>query len=122
MSAHNSLVASYADHHLAVVEIDRLENAGFDMSKLWLVAQGHPVTASGVSVVASLGELDAPVVDCIPEKDVVDYEAELKAGRWLLVAHGSPEEIAVVQNVAESTHPTGWDGVADSTVYYGCAD
>lgn len=122
MSAHNSLVASYADHHLAVIELDRLQNAGFDMNKLWLVAQGYPIAVNSVPVVASLGELDSPVVDCIPEEDLVDYEAELKAGRWLLVAHGSPDEIAVVQNLAESTHPTSWDGVADSTVYYGCAD
>jgi hypothetical protein len=122
MSAHNSLIASYADHRLAVVEIDRLRNAGFDTGKLRLVAQGYPIAAGGVPVVASLGELDVPLVDCIPEEDLVDYEAELKAGRWLLVAHGSPEDIAMVQDVAETTHPTSWDGKADSTVYYGCAD
>lgn len=122
MSAHNSLIASYADHHLAIVEIDRLQSAGFDVRKLWLVAQGHPTTPSSVPVVGSLGDLDVPLFDCIPEKDLVDYEAELKAGRWLLVAHGSPDEIALVQNLAESTHPTSWDGMADSAVYYGCGD
>lgn len=122
MSAHNSFIASFADHRLAVVEIDRLQRAGFDIGKLRLVAQGYPVAAGGVPVAASLGDLDVPLVDCIPEKDLVDYEAELKAGRWLLVAHGSPDEIALVQNLAEETHPTSWDGAADSAVYYGCGD
>ena len=122
MSDHNSLVASYADHRLALTEIERLRTAGFDLNKLWLVARERPAVAQGVSVVASLGDLDLPLFDCIPEKDLADYEAEVQAGRWLLLAHGSPEEIELAHTLAESTHPTGWDGVADSTVYYGCAD
>jgi len=122
MSAHNSLVATYADHHLARVDIDKLRGAGFDLGKLRLVAQGYPIAVDGVPVVASLGELEPPWFECIPEHDLVDYEAELKAGRWLLVAHGSPDEIELARDVAESTHPTGWDGVADTAVYYGCAD
>lgn len=122
MSAHNSLVASYADHHLALTEIEQLRNAGFDLNKLRLVARERPEAAHGVAVVPSLGDLDLPLFDCIPEKDWSDYEAEVSAGRWLLLAHGSPEEIELAHRLAESTHPTTWDGAADSTVYYGCTD
>jgi hypothetical protein len=122
MSAHNSLVATYADHHLARVDIDKLRTAGFDMRKLRLVARGYPIAVENVPVLASLGELDPDLCECIPESDLVDYEAELHAGRWLLVTHGTPEEIEQARRLAESTHVTSWDGVADATVYYGCAD
>lgn len=123
MSAHNSLVATYADHHLVKVEIDRLHSMGFDLHKLHVVAPArHPQEVEGVPVVESLGDLDLDVCECIPEDDLVDYESELKAGRWILVAHGTPDEIEHVRQVAEATHPTSWDGVADATVYYGCAD
>lgn len=122
MSAHNSLVATYADHHLARVDIGKLHHAGFDMGKLHLVAQGYPIAVDGVSVAASLGQLDLVLCECIPEGDIVDYESELKAGRWILVAHGTPAEIEQARNIAELTHSPSWDGVADVTVYYGCAD
>lgn len=123
MSAHNSLVATYVNHALAQMEVARLHQAGFDMSKLHLVAQNrHPVSVYGVPVVESLGELDPEICDCIPEGDLVDYESELRAGRWILVAHATPGEIDEVRDLAESAHPTSWDGVADSTVYYGCRD
>ena len=122
MSAHNSLVATYADHHLARVDIDKLQSAGFDMNHLRLVAHGYPIAVPGVPVLNSLGDLELPLFDCIPEGDLVDYEAALDAGRWILVAHGSPAEIDQAWQVAEATHPTNWEGVADATVYYGCAD
>jgi hypothetical protein len=122
MSAHNSLVATYADHHLARVDIDKLHHAGFDLSKLRLVAQGYPIAVDSVPVLASLGQLDLNLCECIPEEDIVDYESELKAGRWILVAHGTPDEIEQARNIAESTHSPSWDGVADATIYYGCAD
>ena len=123
MSAHNSLVATYADHALAQMEIARLAQAGFDMSKLRLVAQdNHPVSVYGVPVVESLGALAPDICECIPEGDLVDYESELRSGRWILVAHATPAEIDQVRDLAETAHPTSWDGVADSTVYYGCID
>jgi hypothetical protein len=122
MSAHNSLVATYANHRLARVDIDKLQSAGFDMNKLCLVVQGYPIGMNGIPVVESLGALDAALFECIPEEDLVDYESELKAGRWILVAHGTREEIDQAWHVAESTHATSWDGVADATVYYGCND
>jgi hypothetical protein len=123
MSAHNSLVATYADSRLATVDIDKLHSVGFDMHKLHLVAKHrHPASVDGVPVVESLAALDLEICDCIPEQDLVGYESELEAGRWILVAHGSPDEIEQARYVAESTHPTSWDGVADTAVYYGCAD
>lgn len=122
MSAHNSLVATYADHRLAQVDIDKLHHAGFDMNKLRLVAQDDPGAMDGVPVVASLGQLDLALCECIPEQDLVAYESELKAGRWILVAHGTPDEIEQARSIAESTHSPSWDGVADAAIYYGCAD
>lgn len=122
MSVHNSLVATYADHHLARVDIDKLQHLGFDLSNLRLVARGYSIAVDSVPVVASLGELDLALCECIPEEDIVGYEAELKAGRWILVAHGTPDEIEQAKEVAESTHAPSWDGRADATVYYGCAD
>ena len=125
MSMHNSFVATYANKNLAIADIARLESAGFDMSQMTVIAQnlsGIESGLDGMRLIKSLEELDAPLYTCIPEADIVDYEKELKSGRFILVAHGMAEEIARVKYLSDSAHPLSWDGMADATIYYGCAD
>lgn len=125
MSMHNSFVASYAHHGLAEIDIEKMQNAGFDMGKLRIVAHKPYHIAEQrqlVPVLSSFGELDTEFFACIPEEDIVDFEAELGTGHLFIIAHGSPDEIEQAKRIAESSHHTSWDGQADAAVYYGCAD
>jgi hypothetical protein len=54
------------------------------------------VTAvEGAGVVGGLSALGAALVSMgLPKKDVVKYEKYIKADRYLVIAHGTPEEVA----------------------------
>ncbi|MBT9613462.1 MAG: hypothetical protein IV108_09390 [Burkholderiales bacterium] len=125
MSMHNTFVATYAQQHLAEIDLEKMQSAGFDMHKLRIVSH-HPnrmVKQQRLApVLGSFGELDAAFFGCIPEEDIVNFEAELGTGRLFIVAHGSPDEIEQAKRIADSTHPASWDGLAEAAVYYGCTD
>lgn len=125
MSEHNSLVASFANHHLARTTVEKLHKAGFDMRKLSIVGKNRPdITGEweGAAVIDGLSVLDAEQYNCIPRESVLDHEAELDVDRLLLVAHGTPDEISRAKVVIDTAHPDGWDGNVGCTVYYGCTD
>ena len=125
MSLHNTFVATYAHHKMAELDIENMQNAGFDMQKLRIISHKpyHIAEQRRIApVLNSFGELEAAFFACIPEQDIVDFEAELGTGRLFIVAHGSPEEIEQAKRIADAIHPTSWDGLADAAVYYGCND
>jgi len=126
MSAHNSIVATYANRSLAEAAVTKLHNAGFDMSKLYTAARGSrkPAgTADGATAIGEIGVLDETLYRIgIPKESVLDYEAEFKIDRLLLAAHGTSDEITLAKNIIETTHPDGWDGKVGCAVYYGCFD
>lgn len=125
MSAHNSFVANYIDSKLAELDLEKIQSAGFDMSKFRIISRYKAPSAkrySPLPVLHSFGDLDVDFIECIPEEDLVDYESELATGHLFVVAHGLPEEVEQAKRVADATHPASWDGIAESTVYYGCAD
>jgi hypothetical protein len=126
MSANNSLVAAFKNHSLAQGVVKKLHESGFDMSKLFIVDQEQQRSSvtelEGAAVVGDLSALDAAKYACIPVERIPDYEAELKVGRLLLVAHGTPDEITQAKTAIDSTHPESWDGKVDCTIYYGCLD
>lgn len=122
MSEHNSLVATYASHGLAKATIRKLQAAGFDLNKLAIVTGDEDLSLSGAAVVSDLSDIGSDQLSCIPREYIPNYEAELKAERLLLVAHGTPDEISKARNVINSTHPEGWDGNVGCAVYYGCMD
>lgn len=123
MSVHNSLVATYSNHHLAAIDLAKMRNAGIDMGKLRVISR-KPNSLSGqrglAPVLSSFGELDVAFYGCIPEEDIVDYEAALGSGRLFIVAHAAVEEIHRANLIADSTHQTSWDGLADCAMYSGC--
>ena len=125
MSENISLVATYANHGLAKSTARKLQIAGFDMKKLYLVSNDRNDIVGeleGAAVLDSLDGLDEAQYACISKEHVHDYEAELKADRLLLVAHGTAEEIAQAKNIIDATHPEGWNGNVGCSVYYGCDD
>ena len=55
----------------------------------WIVA-----ALEGAIVVGGIGVLGGALASIgIPENTVVQYEAELKIGKFLLIVHGTPEEV-----------------------------
>jgi len=122
MSENISLVATYANHNLAKATVRKLQSAGFDMSKLFIVAKDEDKSLAGAAVVSGLSDLGTEQFSCIPRENIPDYEAELKIDRLLLVAHGTPDEIAQARSVIDSTHPNGWDGNVGCAIYNGCID
>ena len=122
MSQHNSLVATYANHNLAKTTVKNLQGAGFDMSKLFVVAKGDETLPIGASMVSALSDVGVEQFSCIPKDYIPNYDAELEVDRWLLVAHGTPSEIDQAMQVIDSTFPNGWGREVGCTVYYGCND
>jgi len=125
MFRNNSLVATYANHKLAENTVKKLHQAGFDMSKLYILTKdrhGRVGELEGATVADGLSALDAAQHACLPRERLPDYEAELKNDMLLLVAHGSPDEIMHAQDVIATTHPDSWDGSVSCNIYYGCQD
>jgi uncharacterized membrane protein len=60
----------------------------------------------GAVVVGGLGALGAGLYSIgIPKDSVVQYEEALKADKFLLVAHGSMDEVSQARNILQNTHP-----------------
>ncbi|MEO7114149.1 MAG: permease [Polyangiaceae bacterium] len=68
----------------------------------WIVG-----TAEGAVVGGSAGILAAALASAgIPENSVVKYEQELRAGKFVVVAHGTPSEVEVARAIlgTNATH------------------
>ena len=60
----------------------------------------------GAVVVGGLSALGAGLYSIgIPKDSVVQYEAALKADKFLLLAHGTVDEVAEARNILQTTHP-----------------
>jgi hypothetical protein len=73
------------------------------------VLVGGPLVASivgaleGVTVVGGLSALGAGLVSLgIPKDSVVRYEAALKADKFLVIAHGTADEVAKARGILEA--------------------
>jgi len=57
----------------------------------------------GAAVVGGLSVLGAGLYSIgIPEKSILQYETSLKAGKFMLVAHGTPAEVTRAKTVLSS--------------------
>src|SRR5512135_1459484 len=106
MSAHNSLIATYAKTSAAEADIEKLHHLGFSKHQLAIVGTRSIKDATAVD---SFSGLDSAVNACIPKEDADAFEAEAEAGRIVLVAHGTADEIAQAQGVVASPQPINWD-------------
>jgi hypothetical protein len=75
------------------------------------VLMAGPLVAAIVSgletaaVVGGVSVLAAALVSLgVPENSAVAYEAEVRAGKFILIVHGSEEEIAKAEALLQSTH------------------
>jgi uncharacterized membrane protein len=68
----------------------------------WIVA-----ALESAVVVGGLSALGAALVSIgIPKNSVLKYETELKAGRCLLIAHGTADDVARAKGILEGTSAT----------------
>jgi hypothetical protein len=57
-------------------------------------------------VVGGVGALGAGLYSAgIPKDSIVKYETALKTDQFLLIAHGTAEEVAKAKDIIETTHP-----------------
>jgi uncharacterized membrane protein len=60
----------------------------------------------GAVVVGGLSALGAGLYSIgIPKDSIVKYEAALKSDKFLLLAHGTADEVARARNIMQTTHP-----------------
>ena len=60
----------------------------------------------GAVVVGGLSALGAGLYSIgIPKDSVVKYETALKSDKFLLLAHGTADEVAQAKNILQTTHP-----------------
>jgi hypothetical protein len=60
----------------------------------------------GAVVVGGLGALGAGLYSIgIPKDSVVQYEAALKADKFLVLAHGTADDVAHARGILQNTHP-----------------
>ncbi len=69
---------------------------------MWIVG-----ALEGAVVVGGLGALGAALVSIgIPEDSVLEYEANLKAGNFLLIVHATPQEVRRAKDCLDDTQAT----------------
>jgi len=67
----------------------------------WIVA-----ALEGAVVVGGLSALGAGLYSIgIPKDSVVEYESALKSDKFLLLAHGTADEVAKAKSIMQATHP-----------------
>jgi hypothetical protein len=61
----------------------------------------------GAVVVGGVSALGAGLYSIgIPKDSVVKYEAALKSDKFILLAHGTADEVAKAKDILQTTHPT----------------
>jgi hypothetical protein len=87
-------------------------------SAFFMIPGLGPILAAGPVVAWIVGALESAVVVGgfsalgaglysmgIPKDSIVKYETALKTDQFLLIGHGTPEEVARVKYIIENTHP-----------------
>jgi uncharacterized membrane protein len=62
----------------------------------------------GAVVVGGLSALGAGLYSIgIPKDSIVEYETALKSDKFLVLAHGTADEVAKARDIMQTTHPVG---------------
>jgi hypothetical protein len=127
----NSIVAVYESHASAAEGVKELGQAGFDVKKLSILGRDYRteeasfaipgigpvliagpladsilVALEGAAAVGGVSVLGAGLNDIgIPVESIVRCESVLRTDRFLLIAHGTPEEVLKARDILHRTHP-----------------
>ena len=59
-------------------------------------------------VVGGLSALGAGLYKIsIPKDSIIEYESQIKLGKYVVIAHGTPDEVGKIQNTIEKTKHQG---------------
>ena len=100
----NAIVALYLTHNEAEEAVRELHKSGFDMQKLSIVGMDYPTDGvvvgwiagalEGAAVFGSVSALGAGLYSVgIPKRSAIEYETQIKAGKFVVIVHGSPGEV-----------------------------
>jgi uncharacterized membrane protein len=73
---------------------------------IWVPGVGPAIVAGSLATALLGGILSGLSAWGISKQQILKYEETVKAGSYLLVAHGSPEEVAQAQNLLQGTGAT----------------
>jgi hypothetical protein len=121
----NAVVAIYNTHTEAEEAVRELQRSGFDMTQLSIVGKdyhtedhvvGYYTTGDRMKAWGKMGALEGAVVVGgasalgaglasmgIPRDSIVKYETAIKADKFLLLAHGTPEQVGRAKSILERT-------------------
>lgn len=116
----DSVVAVLNTHIEAAKTVKELQKAGFDMKKLSILGSDYAwiiCALEGAAVVRGLSPIGAALYTLytvgIPKDSILEYETSLKSNKFLVVAHGTTEEIDWARDILLGTE---W---AQAEVYQG---
>ena len=93
----DSIVVVLNTHIEAKKAVRELQRAGFDMKKLSILGRDYAwivCALEGAAVVRGLSAVGAVLYSIgIPEDSIPKYETSLESNKFLVVAHGTTEEI-----------------------------
>jgi uncharacterized membrane protein len=70
---------------------------------VWIVG-----ALEGAAVMGGLSALGAGLYSIgIPKDSVIEYETQIKAGKFVVIAHGSPDEVSDAKNTLAATNQQG---------------
>jgi hypothetical protein len=119
VSETNSVVAIYDTHTQAEEAVKELQRSGFDMRKMSIVGKdyhtdehvvGYYNTGDRMKYWGKLGAFWGGLWGMLfgaaffPKDSVVKYEAALKSDKFLLLAHGTADEVAKARDILQTTH------------------
>lgn len=112
MSSSFTAIAVSDEHPRAEAAIEHLGKAGFEMKNLNIVGKGYHTDekVEGAVVVGGASELAAALYGlCIKKNSIIQYEADITADNFLVMAHGSEAEMNRAKDVLDGTNPTRMD-------------
>ncbi len=102
-----SIVAALNTYIEAKKAVRKLQKAGFDMRKLSILGRDYAwiiCAFQGAAVVRGLSALGAVLHTIgIPKDSILKYQTSLKLNKFLVVAHGTTEEIDWARDILQGT-------------------
>ena len=132
MPDNNAVVGIYNTHTEAEAAVKELQRSGFDMKKLSIVGKDYHTeehvigyynagdrmmfwgklswiigALENAAVVGGFSALSAGLLSIgIPKNSVLDYEEAVKASKFLVIAHGTTDEVGKAKSVLETSGAT----------------
>jgi hypothetical protein len=101
-------IAVFSDRAAAQAAVNILADSGFHTNDLSLVGNGHHSNRRKLGF--GLGSLDAALTGIgIPRAAVHNYETDIKAGRFLVMAGGNEYEVVRAKTILSAAQPARLD-------------